>query len=242
MPHMPRAPALALAALLLALPAAGQEMDARYDLSMRGITAGQIVIRAREAGGAYAVNAAGQPTGLVGALSDYSYSGEAQGRVADGRLVAAAYAEREVDDGKVTTTRMTFRGTTPAEVQIEPPREPRPYDVEPTAQRGVVDTLTGLYAVLRDTDRAGACAQSHDLFDGRRVARLSLGPAEAGADGTIRCRGEYRRVAGYDPEDMARRPATPLTFVYGPAGGEGRVRVVEVRSPSRLGEVVLRRR
>lgn len=240
MPDPFRLAVLALAAILMSLPVSAQEMDARFTLSLRGITGGQVAIRAREEGGTYAITAAAQPTGLVGAFSDYAYTGEAQGVVTNGRHVSTRYSEREEDGDEVTSSVTRFQGTAPRDVTFSPAREPRAYDIDPTAQTGVVDLLTGLYLVLRDTDPARACNQSHDLFDGRHVARLSLGPAQAGAEGAIRCTGEYRRIAGYDPADMARRPATPLTFLYGPAGG-GRVRVVEVRSPTRVGEAVLRR-
>lgn len=235
------APLALVAALTLAAPAAAQGMDAQYTLSFRGLTGGQIGMRATETGDSYAVSAVARSSGIAGALAAYTYEGQAQGAVAGGRPVPTRYAEREDDDGEVTGSVIRFRGGAPRDVTFAPPREPRPHDVDPATVRGVVDPLTGLYLVLRDTDPSGACDQRHELFDGRHVSRLTLGPAQVSADGTIRCAGEYRRVAGYSPGDMERRPATPLAFVYGPAGGD-RVRVTEVRSPTGLGEAVLRRR
>lgn len=226
---------------ILAAPASAQEMDARYTLSMRGLSGGQIGLRAKETSDSYAVSVGATSSGLVGVFAPYRFEGQSQGRIVNGRHVSTRYSEKEDDGGEITESITRFSGTTPAEVTFTPPRAPRPYDIDPRAQSGVVDPLTGLYLVLRDTLPAGACNQSHDLFDGRHVSRLALGPAQAAADGTIRCAGEYRRIAGYRPKQMAERQVTPLTFLYVPVGN-GSVRVTEVRSPTGYGEAVLRRR
>lgn len=235
------APLAFLAGLWLAASAAAQGMDAQYTLSFRGLTGGQIGMRATEQGGTYAVSSAARSTGFAGALAAYGYEGQAQGTIEGGRHVSTGYSEREEDGDEVTASVTRFRDGAPQEVTFTPPRDPRPWDIDPAGVVGVVDPLTGMYLVLRDVDPAGACDQSHEMFDGRHVSRITMGPAQAAADGTIRCVGEYRRIAGYSPRDMEKRAASPLTFLYGPAGG-GRVRVTEVRAPTGFGEAVLRRR
>ncbi len=234
-------PAALAALMLLAAPAAAQGMDAQYELTFRGLTAGQIGMRATEAGGAYAVSSAVRSAGLGSLFGRYSYTGQAQGVVRGGTHVATRYEEREDDDGELTGSVTTFERGAPATVTFTPPREPRPYDVAPAEVGRAVDLLTGLYLLLRDVPPAGACAQSHTMFDGRHVTRVTLGAPSARADGTIACAAEYRRVAGYDPEEMARRPASPMAITYGPAGN-GAVRVTEIRAPTPLGDAVLRRR
>ncbi|MCK0167925.1 DUF3108 domain-containing protein [Jannaschia sp. S6380] len=227
--------------LLTCLPAAAATtLDARFDLSLRGVTGGQIAIRAEETGGTYAVTARASATGLVGRLVRYGYEGQAEGRV--GRTHRPTrYSEVEMDDGERTVATTRFQGNRPIDVTFDPPRTARDHDIDPTAQSGVIDPLSALYLIMRPTLPTGACGQRHSLFDGRHVSRLSLGPARTDADGTIRCDGEYRRLRGYAPEKMAERPVVPLQFAYAPTGA-GLVEIVEIRSPTRLGDAVLRRR
>ncbi|WP_299820674.1 DUF3108 domain-containing protein [uncultured Jannaschia sp.] len=227
--------------LAAAFPAQAQELDARYDLSLRGITGGQIALAGRQEGAGYSVGAEAKATGLVGTLLKYGYEGRARGQYVAGRPVSQSYSEIENDDGERTEADVAFRGTRPAAVTFTPPREPRDHDIDPTAQRGVIDPLSALYDVMRPTTPSRACNRRYDLFDGRHVSRLTLGQPAAGADGTIRCAGEYRRIAGYAPERLAERPVVRLDILYAPAG-PGAVAVSEVRSPTRFGDAVLRRR
>lgn len=228
--------------MLTALPALAQDaLEARFDVSFRGLTGGQIAISANERGGAYVVTAQGRPTGVMGALVKYQYDGTARGTVRGGRHAVTSYEERELDNGDLTGAKMTFRAGRPTRVTFDPPRPPEPWDIEPTAQSGVIDTLSALYLLVRATEVSGACNQSYDLFDGRHVSRMTLNAPQAGADGGIVCSGEYRRLRGYSPEEMAKTPSVPMTVLYAPSG-DGRVQVTEIRATSRLGDAVLRRR
>ncbi|GIT91013.1 hypothetical protein JANAI62_14680 [Jannaschia pagri] len=228
-------------ALATALPAAAQSLDAQYALSLRGVTGGTIAIRGRTSGGSYSVSAAAKATGLVGSLVKYAFEGSAEGRVSGGRYTSSVYREREDDDGERTGSVTRFRGTTPSSVTFDPPRPPRPYDIDPTAQRGVIDPLTALYAILQPVAPGNACGQRYELFDGRHVSRMSLGAARAASDGTITCTGEYRRLRGYSAEELAERPTVVLTFTYAPIGA-GQVQISEIRSSTKLGNAVLRRK
>ncbi len=239
---MPIRPILAMLATVLALPAAAETtLDAQYTLSLRGVTGGAIAMHATEDGGGYAVSSRAESTGLVGSLLAYSFEGATQGRVAGGRHTPERYSETEVDDGERTVAMTRFAGDTPRDVTFTPPRDPAPWDIDPAAQSGVIDPMTALYRVLRPTEPAGACNQSYLLFDGRHVSRIALGAPQAASDGTLSCAGEYRRLRGYDPEKLAEQPVVALTFTYAPIAG-GRVQVSEIRSPTRLGDAVLRRR
>lgn len=230
-----------IALCLLALPAAAETtLDAQYTLTVRGITGGRIAMRATEEGGAYSAAARAQASGVVGALVAYTFDGAAQGRVSGGRYTPQRYTELEVDDGETTGAVIRFRGDRPRDVTFDPPRDPKPWDIVPSEQSGVIDPMTALYRVLRPTAPAGACNLSFQLFDGRHVSRIALGAAQAGPDGTLRCAGEYRRLRGYDPKKLAEEPTVALTFTYAPLG-DGRVQVSEVRSRTRLGDAVLRR-
>ncbi|MDB2407507.1 DUF3108 domain-containing protein [Jannaschia sp.] len=230
-----------LCAALFASPVAAQGMDATYDVSLRGVTGGTIALRGRDQGGGYSISSAAQATGVVGSLVKYGYEGRAQGSIRGGRYVSTEYTEIEVDDGERTSAVTRFNGGTPSGVTFDPPRAAEPHDIDPRAQRGVVDPLTALYAVLQPVDPGRACNARYDTFDGRHVARLSIGAPTAGADGTLTCQGEYVRLRGYSAKSLARRPNAQMTFTLTPVAG-GRVQVSEIRSRTALGDAVLRRR
>ncbi|WP_371156618.1 DUF3108 domain-containing protein [Jannaschia sp. 2305UL9-9] len=226
--------------MLSSLTATAQGVDAQYTLSLRGITGGTIALRGRDQGGSYAVSSAAQASGMVGALVKYGFEGSVQGTVNGGRYAPTIYTEVEDDDGERTSSVTRFRNGTPTDVTFDPPRAPEPHDVDPTAQRGVIDPLTALYDVLQPVDAAGACDRRYDLFDGRGVSRLTLAAPRARGDGTVTCASRYLRVRGYSPEDLAKRPSVDMTFIYAPLP-DGRVQVSEIRSSTRLGDMVLRR-
>lgn len=233
--------ALAVLALLLGpMPAAAQSMDAQYAVSLRGVPVGSIAMRGRDSGSGYSISAAARASGLVGALVAYAYDATAEGSITGGQHVSSRYEEQEDDDGERTSTVTLYRAGTPVSVTFTPPRAPEPWDIDPTAQRGVVDPLTALYLVLRPVDPARACNATFDTFDGRHVARLSLGAAQAEPDGGVTCTGEYRRLRGYSPEDLEKRPNATLTVLYAPVA-DGQVQVQEIRSSTRLGDAVMRR-
>ncbi|PWJ13306.1 DUF3108 domain-containing protein [Jannaschia seohaensis] len=232
---------LLCAALLAAAPAFGQGMDATYDLSLLGITGGTIALRGRDQGDSYSISSAAKATGMVGSLLKYGYEGRAQGRIQGGRHISSEYVEIEFDDGERTSSVTLFDGTTPASVTFDPPREPKTYDIDPQAQSDVIDPLTALYLVLRPTAPGAACNTQFDTFDGRHVARLTLGPAQAAENGTLTCEGEYLRLRGYSAKDLERQPNALMTFTLTPVD-DGKVQVSEITSRTRLGVAVLRRR
>ena len=72
-----------------------------------------------------------------------------------------------------------------------------------------MDPLTAMFATLRDVAPGQECQVSLKMFDGRRATRLTLGGRQAAGD-KVTCAGEYRRVAGFSPEDMAEKTRFPF--------------------------------
>ncbi|KIT15603.1 DUF3108 domain-containing protein [Jannaschia aquimarina] len=227
--------------LSLAMPAWAETFTARFDMSLRGITGGQIALSAEETGGRYAVRATAQATGVARALVKKTYEGTARGRIMGGALRADSYSEVEVERSGRKTASMTFEGGRPVDVSLTPAPSAEPWDVDPGSLRNVSDPLSALWAILRPMSPDAACGMRFDLFDGRRVSRLDLSNRRAGSDGTILCDAAYKRLAGYPPDEMAERDGTRFTLTYAPRG-DGRMEVIELRAPTSLGDAVLRRR
>ncbi|MEM7643759.1 MAG: DUF3108 domain-containing protein [Pseudomonadota bacterium] len=224
--------------LLLAVPAAAEE-TIRFDVGLRGLTAAQIALTGRQDGDDYAVSARMASTGLVSVISDFAFAAEARGRMR-GRQPAPVEARLRDDMGRNRgSVVLRYSGGVPM-VERVPEREPDPWDIDPADQRGRADPISVVWAAFRTRPAADICNVTLRAFDGRRSGDLVLGPRRAQADGTVTCAGEWVRVAGYDPEDMAERTRFPFTLTWRPEGEA--LRLVELRAASRYGDAVLRRR
>ncbi|NUB44455.1 DUF3108 domain-containing protein [Fertoebacter nigrum] len=233
----------AVVAVVLALagmPALAQTDQAVFDLSVRGVGAGTLSFSGTQDGGGYAVTGRLQSGGLLGMVRKIRYDAQARGRISKGRYVPSSYTEKADTGRRQSSAVMEYKGGVPQVKAYDPPREARAGDVDPATMGGSVDPLTALYATLRDVDAGQECKVSLQLFDGRRSTQLRLSAPQAKGD-TVVCSGEYRRLAGYSPEDMAEKTRFPFTLTYAPVG-EGRMRVVEVAMDSLYGKAALKRR
>lgn len=243
-PFRPRA-ALAAAALALtlvpALPQAAAAEPAVFDVTLKGLRAATLRLDGTEGDGRYAVTGRLESRGLAAMVRKVRFDAQVQGTVAaDGRLRPASYAE-QTDTGKRQSQAVIdyARGVPQVKVAL-PERKPRDWDVAPATQGGTVDPLTALYAVLRDVDAGQECNLGLRMFDGRRSSALTLAAPERDGD-RVTCAGEYRRVAGFSPDDMAEKTRFPFRLTYAP-GPDGRMRVVEVAMDTLYGSARMERR
>jgi hypothetical protein len=228
------------AALLLALllPAAAAAETIAFDVTLSGLKVATLTLDGTVAGSRYAVTGVIRTTGAVKALRRVHYTAEAEGRLRDGRFRPARYAD-DVDTGRRrSATRITWDGGVPAaesEGEVRPAGTPP----DPATQTGAVDPLTALFAGMRDTTRAEACALRLSIYDGRRASRATLSDPQDTGDGLV-CTGVYTRLAGFTDREMAERRTFPFTAVYAADGD--RLRLVELRTLTTFGPAVLRRK
>lgn len=208
---------LAILVSILATAALAAEERILFDVRLGSIKAGELQIAASEGGGRYALKGRMQSTGLVAAIRKVRYDASTRGRLSRGRYVPSEYSEVTNSGRKEESAVMAYRGGVPQVKQYSPPREPGPHDVDPSTQGGSLDPLTALYAVFRAVPEAEACATGFRTFDGKRVAQFETSKTSASADEIV-CTGVYRRIAGYDPEELSERQQFPMTMVYRPAG------------------------
>lgn len=236
-------PALATVLGLALAPAAHADQTDRitFDVSLKGLSAGELVIDGKIDGNGYAAKGLMQTTGLAGAIKKIRYDATASGSFAKGRFTprSVEVAARRGDERTKNT--MIYKGGTPASVSHEPPRSPRPNDVDPAKQGGTIDPLTALYAVLRDVDRSEACKLNVTMFDGTKRTQVALSAPQAAGAG-VTCAGEYRRIAGFSEREMAEKSRFPFTLTYAPTPDGTRLRVVEISTETILGKGRLKRR
>ncbi|MEI4486785.1 DUF3108 domain-containing protein [Frigidibacter sp. MR17.14] len=241
----PLLPALGLSVALALHPAGAARADqtdsATFTLSLLGLTAGTLTINGKVEGNRYGVTGRLQSGGLVSMIRKISYDAEASGRLAADRFTPSRYVEAADTGKRKTRAVMDYDRGVPQLKEYDPPRKAKAQDIDPATQGGTVDPLTAAYAVLRDVPAEGACTQSLDLFDGKRRTAVTLKNPRPHRNGGLMCDGEYRRVAGFDADDMAEASRFPFTLVYAPLS-DGRLRVVEVAMDTIYGKGRLTRR
>lgn len=230
------------AALAMGLAGTARAEQAQFDFVLRGITAGSLTWSGSgEPGGAYTVRGTLKTSGLAAMLKRVRYEATAKGRITPkGSYAAASYDENADTGRRQSQSRLAWKNGVPVIESYQPARAPRAFDIDPSTQSGTVDPLTAMFATLRDVAPGQECKADLKMFDGRRASKLVLGAPKAQGDRVV-CAGEYRRVAGFSPEDMAEKTRFPFTLTYAPAGN-GQMRVVEVAMDSLYGKARLVRR
>lgn len=221
------------------LPAAASETGT-FDITLRGLKAGVLSYRGEERNGRYAASGAVRAAGIAAALVEAQVDTAAQGRVSGNSYRPERYTENGQQGGDRLVVRYDYRGGVPV-ITRDPPRAKPPKHAAPAnRQAGTLDPMTTAYAMLRDRTRDKACKLDIDLYDGRRRSRIRYAKAAPRDGGGLTCHGEYRRVAGFSPEELAERPVWPFTVIYEPKGDL--LRVTEVIVPTTYGNLRMRRR
>jgi hypothetical protein len=235
--------ALALS-LCIALPAAVMaeriEDKATFDVVIRGLTAATLAFSAVEDGSRYAVSGVLKSAGIAAMFRKISYTGTAKGAISGTRYTPFSYVEQSDNGKKKSSSKMTYERGVPSAVKYAPARDAREDNVEPSSQGGTVDTLSALYAILRDVDAGQECNVSLEMYDGRYVSSIAISKPQAEGN-TVVCTGQYQRIAGFKPSEMAERTIFPFTLTYEPTAN-GRMRVTEVAMESIYGKAAMKRR
>lgn len=222
--------------LSLALTApARAELAADFTLTVGGLTAGTLTIKANQNNSRYAVAARTASAGAGGIFKPFTNNTKVSGSISQGKLRPARYVSQNKGGRIGRTAELEFVADTPRVVVAEIRDHEEPY-VHIGGLKGVVDPLTGLYAVLRDTTKANACKIDMTLFDGHRVTRVTLSKPQQTTRG-IQCTGVYRRISGYPKSDLAERREFPFTLLYAGEGNVLRAQEMTMRSlfgPARM--------
>lgn len=229
--------------LLPAAPSLAQEkrQEARFDLVLRGLTIGNLAFTSVETGQNYALSGRVQTSGLAGMLRKMGYEASTQGRLTRGGFAPQRYAQTGGSGKRVTEEVLVWQGGVPRLEKQNPPRAPRENPIDPKSQRGTVDTLTAIYATLRDVPKGQECNVNLTLYDGRYRMGLQIGAPKSDAAGNVTCTGQYIRQGGFSAEEMAERVSFPFTLGYQPLGAD-QMRVREVAMETLWGRARLTRR
>jgi uncharacterized protein DUF3108 len=201
------------ALVLLTPPASAQaRLDAQYEATLAGIPIGKGAWTIDIQDDQFSAAASGGTAGLLKAFAAGSGTASAQGRVANGALIATSYAASTTTSKKTEAIRMVLANGNVREYAIEPepPVDPDRIPVTDAHRRGIYDPMTA--ALLRipgtsDPLNADACRAAAPIFDGRmrydlklEFRRLDNVRAEGYRGPVVVCAIYFSPVAGYIPD------------------------------------------
>lgn len=235
-------PVLAALALLLPAPARAQQTvtEAAFDLYFAGIRAGIVAFKGITTDNQYSVAGRIQSTGLLRLVANLRYDARSIGRIVGDRFVPSRYQEVANTGRRQSDALMEYEGGVPQVKRYAPPREPKPYDLDPATQGGTLDPAASVFYLLRDVPREKACRGSVEMFDGQRRSRLTVANPRTEGQKLV-CDGEYRRLAGFAPWEMEEKTRFPFSVTYVP-NGNGEMKVESVRIDTLYGIAKLNRR
>jgi hypothetical protein len=231
------------------------KLEAQYEATLSGIPVGKGGWNIEILDDQFSAAAAGGTAGLLKAFSGGSGTGEAQGRVVNGALVAANYKASTTTGKKTETIHMVLAGGNVKEFGIEPvpPVDPDRIPVTDAHRHGVFDPMTG--SMLRvpgtsDPLSPEACHSSTAVFDGRMrydlkldFKRMETVKAEKGYQGpVVVCAVYFVPIAGYIPDRPVIKYLTAqrnIEIAFAPIAGTRILVPFRMRIPTPLGPAQL---
>lgn len=233
-----RIAALLLAGIGLVGPACADQLA--FDLLFPGKIAGRLDLDVQSGADNYDVRAQLRSDPPFGATAPLIYSAASSGRITDRGPVPVRFSAVLSSGRRQSDSAVDFAASLPRVARDLPALPPAPGDVNPDLIGGATDPVTALFIILRDQPISEVCTLKAYLFDGRRLSQVVLFQPQI-ADGEVACRGEYRRLKGFSPDEMTERQRFAFSLIYR-AAGPGLVRLAEARGETLYGPARLKRR
>jgi hypothetical protein len=233
-------------------PAAAQgRLEAKYDVSLGGITIGKGNWIVTIGDDSYSAVVTGGTSGIMKAIGNGNGNATAQGRVIAGQLTPVSYLTSINYGTKNETIRIALTNGNIKDSSIEPPQPVTPDRIAITEahRRGVSDPLTGsLLRVPGNGDPVGpdACRKTTGIFDGRmrydlrlEYKRMEMVKFAKGYQGpAVVCGVYFTPLAGYIPSRYAIKYLTEqrdMEIALAPIAGTRVLAPIRVKIPTPIG-------
>ena len=223
-----------LPVLVAGLPASAETEQHSFGLYYGGVKAAQVEVRAEVTSAKYSVSATMQASRLLSIFADIEHESTASGRIRNGDFAPGRFQSRTKTPKRQSEVEMEYRSGRPVVLSYRPERDPRPYDVNPSEQRGTRDITTTALMMFRSVAKEDLCDTTYELFDGRRRTRITLAEPKF-KDTEAVCRGTFSRVAGYSESALAKRSEFEVLFTYEPVGDD-RFRIRKFTAETTIGK------
>lgn len=222
-------------------PAGDSSVTFVYDFYFGGFRAAEMKITAVFGPDSYQATGHFETRGFVSLFDDTTLKTETVGKLGAGGLIPLVYRSDEREDKDKQFVEVSFSENGPSAVHAAPAFKERPWSIQASEQRGVLDPLSAVLTTLAPRHAGEICGRRIEAFDGRHRFAFDIAPAELNGE-TIQCKGLYIRLAGYKPKNMqgsSGRKAFTIDLVERPEGG---FQVVRLVSPTEYGVAVMRLR
>ena len=214
-----------------------RDVDTIYDFYLGGIKAGELSIDADMKGDRYHATSILRTAGIVGFVYKASFEAETEGRLTSAGFEPVRFLADSRMRTKEQRVEMRYANNAPQQVLAQPKFDPRPWQIEPSEQVGALDPITAAISALAPMPKAQICNRTVEVFDGRRRYAVDLGaPVKDGK--RIKCKAMYRRIAGFKPKMMKKRPKFPFNIWY-EERADGLAHVVRGAGDSMFGLAVI---
>jgi len=175
---------------------AAPNVQALFSVTADGWRLGELAASYQETGRTYDVTLKGGASGLFGFLLQATYDGHTKGRLApSGRHIPEVFTAKSHRIFKSRQQEVDFLNGLPVTVTISPTRDMTEMSDPTLVSKRRLDPLTFLGIFLQD--RVSGCPAPADLYDGRRLTRVSFSKRSTPLAGII-CDGVYEIVKGPD--------------------------------------------
>ena len=198
--------------------AAQTPFEARFDLRYGPFRIAEARIAGQIDTATYSAEGNVRSAGIVDLLRAFHFDLSATGirpdtAGDDGAFVPDHYVGDADTGRRQVQVVMHYVDHVPVIERIAPNEPARPWSLSPDEQAGTVDPLSAVFRIVYPRADRAPCGWSVEIFDGRRRGELALAAPHVSGD-TARCDGQYRRTAGYSPDDMAERDGYALSLEY----------------------------
>lgn len=231
------------------------EVKVTYNVSLLGLSVGQMQLELTLKDGAYEAKVYVEPKGLASTFTSNTVSAAATGMGQIGSLQPAYSWIQQFSTKRTQTVTMRFKDGAVPDVTAEPVYENIENPASDQQKLGAVDPVGGLLSmILLPSAGPGdkACGDSITIFDGKRLYAFDMWSdgmkdVKRGAGGyagpVLYCVASYRRIAGWGDKYMARKSDSKVEAYFapigrGPNGGPAFYLPVRLWSDAEVGDVV----
>ncbi|MDE2790259.1 MAG: DUF3108 domain-containing protein [Paracoccaceae bacterium] len=214
----------------------------RFGIYLGGVMLGTVTVDAEVEDTRYKASVSITPTGLLETIVKVQHRSRVAGAIGQGDLRPWHYRSRTLTRKRKSEVDMIYVDGRPSIRLILPEREPRDHDVVPADQIGTLDPTSAAFKMFRSVSRDDLCNTAQEIFDGRRRTRLVVeAPEFNDGEDEVHCPAIFKRVAGYSPEQLAKRSDFRATLTF-KRQGDGLYQMQKIAAESTFGDVKILRR
>lgn len=238
-----------------AAPAPAYTITAVYNVSLLGLSVGQMRLELTLKDGQYDAKVYAEPKGLASTFTSNTVSAAANGLGQLGMFQPAGSWIQQVSTKRTQTVIMTFTPGAPPDVKADPVYENIENPATDAQKIGTVDPVGALLTMFLQPNAGPgdkACGDTINIFDGKRLYAFDMWSdgmqdVKRGTGGyngpALHCVAAYRRIAGWGDKYMARKSDTRVEAYFapigkGPNGGPAFYLPVRLWSDAEVGDVV----